>query len=329
MDTSTRLALAQTFGASKPLHSVWQFGSTAMLLASFWLTMQLTLDFGYWLTLLLALPAAGLVVRLFLIQHDCGHGSFFRSRWANDLLGRAISVVTLTPYDQWRKAHANHHAHSGNLDHRGIGDIDMLTVDEYRQRSKMARLRYRLYRSPLILFCVGPVYQFVFKQRFCVEAPGEGPFNWSIIATNVAIALVVMTGMLIFGPMDFLLVQAPITIVASIAGVWLFYVQHQFDGTYWKRGENWSFSDAALKGSSHYDLPGLMSWFSADIGLHHIHHLCSKIPNYRLRECLRGNPWLAAETRFGFWRSLATMRLALWDERRERLVGFDQLKHLC
>ena len=148
-----------------------------MLFVVLWLTMQLTLDVGYWLTLLLALPAGGLVVRLFMIQHDCGHGSFFRSRLANDLLGRAISVFTLTPYDQWRKAHANHHAHSGNLDHRGIGDIDMLTVDEYRQKSKMARLGYRLYRNPLILFCVGPVYQFVFKQRFSVVVPGAKPFN--------------------------------------------------------------------------------------------------------------------------------------------------------
>ena len=321
-----RIAIARTFGASKPFDSFWQLLSTVAAFAALWLTMQLTIDVGYWLTLGLALPAAGLVVRLFMIQHDCGHGSFFRRRWTNDYVGRIISIVTLTPYDQWRKAHAIHHACSGNLDRRGVGDMDFLTVDEYLSRSKFKRFQYRLYRNPLILFCIGPVYHFVFRQRFPSAESGSSRTRLSIYATNGVLILVVAAGMYMFGPINFLLVQAPITIVASIIGVWLFYVQHQFDGAYWKRTDKWSFSDAALQGSSQYELPRIISWFSADIGLHHIHHLCSKIPNYRLRECLSGHPELQAENKFGFRQSVSAIKLTLWDEQRERLVGFKELQ---
>jgi len=321
------IAIAKTYGAPNPAHSLFQILSTATAFIAVWLMMWLTLDLGYWFTLALSLPAAGLVVRLFMIQHDCGHGSFFRRRWANDLLGRLISIVTLTPYDHWRKAHAIHHANSGNLDRRGIGDIDFLTVAEYHSRSNIRRFRYRLYRSPLILFCIGPVYHFVFRQRFSNAEPEGKRGSRSILATNVALAFIVAGAMYVFGPVNFLLIQLPITILASIIGVWLFYVQHQFDGTYWKRSSEWSFSDAAFKGSSQYELPRILAWFSADIGLHHLHHLCSKIPNYRLRECLTAHPELRAAKKFRFLDSLSTVRLTLWDEQQERLVGFADLKH--
>jgi omega-6 fatty acid desaturase (delta-12 desaturase) len=313
------------FGSSRATHAIWQLATTAGLLIGVWILMQLNLSYGvgYWATLLLAIPAAGLVVRLFMIQHDCGHGSFFRSRWVNDMVGRMIGVLTLTPYDQWRRAHAYHHAHAGNLDSRGIGDIDVLTVSEYRALSRFRRLLYRLYRNPFVFFGVGPIYLFVFKQRFPFRSrPGGSRGTWSVLATNAAIAGAVAAGMYFMGSADFLLVQVPVTLLASSTGVWLFFIQHQFERTYWERREEWSFEEAALHGSSHYDLPRLLSWFTADIGIHHIHHLCSKIPNYRLRECAAATPGLPSVNRLTFWESLKCMRLALWDEQRQRLIGF-------
>jgi len=282
---------------------------------------------GYWATLLLAVPAAGLLVRMFMIQHDCGHGSFFRSRWVNDLVGRVIGVFTLTPYDHWRSAHAHHHATSGNLDRRGIGDIDVLTVDEYQALSKWQRVRYRLYRNPLLFFGIGPTYLFVIKQRFPFRSRPEGGRSIaSVVFTNLAIAAVFGLAMYLLGVADILMVQIPITLLASSIGVWLFFVQHQFAHTYWERQTEWSFQDASLHGSSYYDLPKVLRWFTADIGIHHVHHLCSKIPNYRLRECVDANPGLADVRKLTLWESLKCMRLTLWDEHAKRLIGFRDMR---
>jgi acyl-lipid omega-6 desaturase (Delta-12 desaturase) len=291
-----------------------------------WMLMWVALDAGYWLCLLLAVPAAGFLVRLFMIQHDCGHGSFFRHRLANDWVGRAIGVLTLTPYDFWRRTHALHHANSGNLDRRGIGDVDTLTVREYLALSRWGRLRYRLYRHPIVMFGFGPAYLFVFKHRLPVGLMRGGWQPWlSTMATNVAIAIVIATMIRLVGAGPFLLVHLPIALLAASVGVWLFYVQHQFEDTFWVDDEGWDFHQAALQGSSHYDLPGVLRWFTANIGVHHVHHLCSRIPYYRLPRVIRDHPQLGAVGRITLPQSLKCVRLVLWDERRRRLISFREL----
>jgi omega-6 fatty acid desaturase (delta-12 desaturase) len=292
-----------------------------------WLLACLSLRIGYGFHLLLAVPAAGFLVRLFMIQHDCGHGSFFRDRLVNDWVGRVIGVLTLTPYDFWRRAHGVHHATSGNLDHRGTGDIDTLTVREYRALSRWRRLRYRLYRHPIVMFGVGPIYLFVIRHRLPFGLAREGLGPWiSTMATNGAIAFVVAGMMWCVGVRPFLLVHLPITFVAGAVGMWLFFVQHQFEHTVWSDGRDWSFSSAALYGSSHYDLPTVLRWFTANIGMHHIHHLCSRIPFYRLPTALHDHPGLATVGRLTLAQSLACVRLVLWDETTRRLISFREMQ---
>jgi acyl-lipid omega-6 desaturase (Delta-12 desaturase) len=292
-----------------------------------WLSMWLSLRLGYGLYLLLAIPTAGFLVRLFMIQHDCGHGSLFRHRLLNDWLGRVIGVVTLTPYDFWRRAHGIHHATSGNLDRRGIGDVDVLTVREYLALSRWRRLGYRLYRNPIIMFGIGPLYLFILRHRLPFGLMREGWMPWiSTMATNGAVALVVAAMMWWIGVVPFLLVHLPIAFFGGVIGVWLFYVQHQFEHTVWSENQNWSFADAALYGSSHYDLPVVLRWFTANIGLHHIHHLCSRIPFYRLPLALRRNPQLSDVSRLTLVQSLACVRLVLWDETAHRLITFRELR---
>ena len=281
----------------------------------------------YVLVALNIVVAAGLLVRLFMIQHDCGHGAFFRHRRANDWVGRVLGVLTLTPYDAWRRAHATHHAGSGNLDRRGVGDIETLTVGEYRALGAWGRLRYRLYRNPLVMFGIGPVYLFVLRHRFPFGQGRDRRRAWvSAMATNLAAATLIATLIWLVGTGPFLLVQLPITLCAAAAGVWLFYVQHQFEETYWAGEEDWSLSEAALRGSSHYDLPGVLRWFTANIGLHHIHHLNSRIPYYRLSRVLRDHPELKGASRLTLWQSLGCVRLALWDETQRRLVSFREAR---
>ena len=306
---------------------VFELVITAVPFLVIWALIQNALDHGYWLGLLLEVPAAGLLVRLFMIQHDCGHGSFFRSRVANDWVGRAIGVVTLTPYDYWRHNHARHHASSGNLDHRGLGDIDTLTVREFLAQSRWRRMRYRLYRHPMVMFGVGPTYLFVLKHRLPVGMMRGGWKPWlSTMGTNAAIAVLVAAMVWLVGYGPFLLVHLPIMILAASIGVWLFYVQHQFEDTYWSHGEGWSFHEAALHGSSHYHLPIVLRWFTANIGVHHIHHLCSRIPCYRLPDVLRDYPQLAGVGRMTLLQSLRSVRLVLWDEERLQLVSFGEAR---
>jgi len=310
--------------------SIFEIVVTALPLVALWLLMWASLDIGYWLCLLLSIPAAGFLVRLFMIQHDCGHGSFFRRRILNDWVGRVIGVVTLTPYDFWRRTHAIHHANSGNLDHRGIGDINMLTVREYLALSLWRRILYRLYRHPLVMFGVGPAYQFILVQRLPFGLMRGGWQPWvSTMATNLAIAALV-TGMIwLVGVGPFLLVHLPITLLASSIGVWLFYVQHQFEETFWTRDSGWNFHTSALHGSSHYDLPRVMRWFTANIGIHHVHHLCSRIPYYRLTRVLRDHPQLAGIGRLTLLESFKCMRMALWDEARQRGISFRDLRSVA
>jgi len=303
---------------------------TVVPLVLLWVLMWASLDIGYWLCLLLSVPAAGFLVRLFIIQHDCGHGAFFRQRVVNHWVGRVISVLTLTPYDWWRRTHAIHHAHSGNLDRRGNGDIDMLTVSEYLALSRSRRLVYRLYRHPVVMFGIGPVYIFVLRQRLPVGLMRSGWQTWaSVMATNVAIAIFVALLIWLVGIEPFLLVHLPITFLGAAIGVWLFYVQHQFEDTFWDRDENWNFHEAALRGSSHYDLPHVLRWFTANIGVHHVHHLCSRIPYYRLPQVLRDHPQLAAVGRLTLLDSLKCLRIALWNEEQRRGISFREMRAIA
>lgn len=299
---------------------------TAAAFVLIWLGMWVSLGHGYWITLLLAVPAAGLLLRLFVIQHDCGHGSLFRSRRVNDLIGRIIGVLTLTPYDYWRRTHAAHHASSGNLDRRGIGDITTLTVREYLGLSRWRRFAYRFYRHPLVLFGIGPTYLFILKHRLPLDMPLVRSGLWrNLLATNVAIVASTVGLALLVGPLALLKLHLPIVLLASSAGIWLFYVQHQFADSYWRRDGKWNFHQAALQGSSYYSLPRPLQWLTANIGLHHIHHLCSRIPNYRLQECLDENPELREARRLTLAESLRCARLALWNEETGRMVRFRDL----
>jgi acyl-lipid omega-6 desaturase (Delta-12 desaturase) len=321
-------ALAQLLAGyreSDSARGVFELVITAVPFLVIWALMAAALDHGYWIGLLLAVPAAGLLVRLFMIQHDCGHGSFFRDRLANDWVGRFIGVVTLTPYDYWRRNHARHHANSGNLDHRGLGDIDTLTVREFLALPRWRQILYRLYRHPIVMFGVGPTYLFILRHRLPIGRLRGGWEPWlSTMGTNAAIAILVAAMIRLVGFWPFLLVHLPITVLAASIGVWLFYVQHQFDDTSWSHDETWSFQEAALHGSSYYHLPGVLRWFTANIGVHHIHHLCSRIPCYRLPDVMRDHPQLAAVGRITLLRSLRCVRLVLWDENERRLISFGE-----
>ena len=319
------LQVLDSYRTPSHLRGVLEIAITAVPFALLWIAMWASLQWSYLLTLAIAVPAAGFVVRLFMIQHDCGHGAFFRRRRANDWTGRVISVVTFTPYDTWRRSHAVHHASSGNLDRRGIGDITTLTVAEYYARPWWRRLAYRLYRHPLVLFGVGPAYLFLVQHRFPAEGKLTSWRSWlSPMATNAAIALVIMTVMWLVGVRPFLLVQLPIILLAASMGVWLFYVQHQFEDTVWTKDSAWTVHEAALHGSSHYDLPLVLRWFTANIGVHHVHHLCSRIPYYLLDRVLRDHPELRDVGRLTLLDSLACVRLVLWDETHKRMISFRQ-----
>ena len=285
--------------------------------------MYLSLSWSYWITLALAIPTAMLQIRLFIIQHDCGHGAFFRSSRACDILGSVIGVLTLTPYHYWKREHSIHHATSGLLEKRGHGDIDTLTVAEYEARGWLGRFGYRVYRHPLVLFLIGPVYHFIVKHRFPLSTrPHTRAGVVSIWLTNAALAAILLLAHLTIGLKAFLLVQAPITVLSCAAGVWLFYVQHQYRETYWEHKGDWDYVDAALLGSSHYDLGRVLHWFTGNIGFHHVHHLNARIPNYRLKECHGENPELSRVTRLSIWQSLGCARLTLWDEARRKLIRF-------
>jgi omega-6 fatty acid desaturase (delta-12 desaturase) len=307
--------------------STFELAVTLAAFALVWLLMWAVLPLSYVLTLLLALPAAGLLVRLFIVQHDCGHGAFFRTRGANDWAGRAIGALTLTPYDAWRRSHNSHHASSGNLDERGIGDIDTLTVKEYQQRSRWQRLYYRAYRHPIVMFVIGPAYLFLVKHRLPFGYMRKGWEPWiSTMATNAATGVLVAAMIWLVGVGPFLLVHLPITLLAASIGVWLFYVQHQFEETTWVDDSSWNMHEAALHGSSHYDLPLVLRWLSGNIGVHHVHHLCSRIPFYRLPEVLKNHPELNETSKLTIRESLETVRLVLWDEDARRLISFKDFR---
>ncbi len=318
------------YRAPSSARGIWELSVTIMPFVVLWIAAWWALSFSYWLTLAISIPAGGFLVRFFLIQHDCGHGAFFRSKKVNDWIGRILGVFTMTPYDNWRRSHAIHHATSGNLDERGVGDIDIMTVREYRESSKKRQLLYRLYRSPFVLFVIGPSYQFLLRNRFPFMFDDNKKSYWiSVMGTNISIAAVISIIAYFVGFGSFVAVQLPITIVAASIGVWMFYVQHQFERTSWEGEEKWEMYEAALKGSSHYDLPGPLRWMTANIGVHHIHHLASRIPFYRLHDVMRDYPELANIRRLTLWQSLSCIKLRLWDEDSKRMVTFAQARAIA
>jgi omega-6 fatty acid desaturase (delta-12 desaturase) len=308
--------------------SIFELALTASALAGVWGLGWMAFAAGLWpVALLLTLPAALFLVRLFMIQHDCGHGAFFEAKAANEWVGRVIGVLTLTPYDYWRRTHAQHHATSGNLDRRGLGVIEMLTVDEYLALTPMRRLGYRLYRHPAVMFGLGPAFVFFIQQRVPAGLMKEGWRPWASTLGNTAAALVGLGALVwLVGLAPILVVNALTMLIAATIGVWLFYVQHQFEGVAWARNAAWKREDAALHGSSHYDLPQPLRWFTANIGIHHVHHLASRIPFYRLGDVLRDHPELRGVSRIGIRDSFRTVRLALWDEADQRLVSFREIR---
>ncbi|MBK8456548.1 MAG: fatty acid desaturase [Phyllobacteriaceae bacterium] len=309
---------------------MWELALTLTLFAALWLAMWGLSFVSGWLALAALLPTAVLLVRLFILQHDCGHGSLFSSHLANDWIGRALGVLTLTPYDWWKHSHARHHASSGNLDKRGIGDINTLTVAEYRARTPLGRLAYRAYRHPFVLFVIGPIYMFVFQHRLPAGAWRSGAGPWlSTMGTNAGLVALVAILILVFGLKTFLFLHMPLVVLAAIIGVWMFYVQHQFNPTYWEHASEWEREQAALHGSSYYDLPKPMMWATGNIGIHHVHHLASRIPFFRLPQVLKDHPELTGLGRLTFWDSIKCVRLALWDEKGKRLVSFREANALA
>ncbi|MEI4481993.1 MULTISPECIES: fatty acid desaturase [Phyllobacterium] len=307
--------------------SAFELAVTLVPFAIFWALCWAAVHYGYWWGLVLIIPAAGFLLRLFMIQHDCGHGSFFAHRHTDDWTGRVIGVLTLTPYDYWRRSHAIHHASAGNLDERGIGDITTLTVAEYRALSRWGRIGYRFYRHPAVMFGVGPVWLFFFKQRLPFGMMRSGAAPWiSTMATNLGIAVCAIFLMWLVGVGPFLLIHLPIVTLAGAAGIWLFYVQHQFEETHWSSAPEWQFHEAALHGSSHYILPGFLQWITGNIGIHHVHHLSSKVPCYRLPQVLKDYPELADIGRITIMESLRCVKLVLWDENRKRLISFREAR---
>ncbi len=293
-----------------------------------WAIAWWSLSYSYWLTLAVSLFNAAFLLRLFAIQHDCGHGAFFKNRNVSDWLGRVIGVLTLTPYDVWRRSHSIHHNSSGNLGRRGMGDISTLTVVEYRGLSPMNRLLYRLYRHPIVLFGLGPGYLFLLQNRLPLGFMATGKYWLSAMCTNAGIFMGLTMILYFGGLMPILLIFLPSTMLAATAGVWLFYVQHQFETTHWESDADWQLHEAALHGSSHYVMPSVLQWFTANIGIHHVHHLYSRIPFYRLPEVLRDHDALALGNRMTIRESLANARLHLWDEETRTLVSFTNARVL-
>jgi omega-6 fatty acid desaturase (delta-12 desaturase) len=287
--------------------------------------MYLALDVSYLLVLALAIPAAGFVLRTYIVFHDCAHGSFLPSKRANAWLGVALGLVVYAPFVSWRHSHAVHHATAGDLDRRGVGDVLTLTVAEYRAAPWPRRLGYRLFRNPLVMFGLGPIYGLLLQPRL-VSRSARPRLRRSVILTNIALAALVGGLCWLVGWREYLLVQMPTALLAGAAGVWLFYVQHQFEDTYWQSADDWSYADAALRGSSYLRLPKVLQFFTGNIGLHHVHHLSTRIPNYNLQPAHDRNPIFREVPTLSLWDGLRAVRFKLWDEHRGRLVTFAEAR---
>ena len=323
--TTTWRDVVARYQQSSARRGIWQIVNSVGPYAALWYLMYLTVDISWWLTVPLAVLAAGFLMRIFIISHDCGHGSFFKSPRANHILGAFTSFLVFTPYLHWRWEHALHHSSAGDLDRRGTGDIWTLTVQEYLDSSRWKRFTYRLVRNPIILFVIAPLFVFLVKHRFPKSRAGKRQVR-SVYWTNLALLGMAAGLSWVFGVKEYLFIQLLIMAVAGSIGVWLFYVQHQFEDVYWERGEQWDYAAAALQGSSFYKLPKVLQWFSGNIGFHHIHHLSPKIPNYHLEKCHKAEPLFQTVKPVTLFSSFKAFTFRLWDEQRRKLVGYGHLR---
>lgn len=326
-DTAAWKQVVVEYQKPSTARALWQIINTLGPSALLWWLMYRSLSVSWWITLPLAVVAGAFLVRVFIIFHDCGHGSYFKSRSANDVVGFITGLLTFTPYYQWRWDHALHHATSGHLDKRGTGDLWTLTVQEYLESSRWKRFAYRLARNPVVLFVIAPLYVLLIKHRFpsAKDNPRE---RRSVYWMNLAILGMAVGLSLVYGPKAYVLIQLTALAVAGSAGFWLFYVQHQFEGAYWERGDEWDYTAAALQGSSFYKLPKILQWFSGNIGYHHIHHLSSRIPNYNLERCHQAHLMFRQVKPITLFSSLKTLTFRLWDEPRKKLVGYRHLREI-
>jgi len=322
------LQKTKPYQGPKNLKSVWQLANSFIPFFGLWTLAHFALNISFWLMLPITLFAALFVVRIFIIQHDCGHGSFFKNRKLQDEVGFICGIISLTAYEDWKIDHAIHHAHSGDLDHRDIGEIPTLTVEEYLHLSRWGKLKYRCLRNPIVLFLIAPFLLFAIRQRFPkLHNKKSLKAHLSVLQTNAAIFAIALWASWLVGWQNFLLIQIPITYFASCFGVWLFYVQHQFEDGYWFHKPEWNLVQSALHGSSYFKLPKVLQWFSGNIGFHHIHHLSPLIPNYALEQCHTDNPEFEIEvTTLTLKNCWQTMKLRFWDEKEQRLVSHRDIK---
>ena len=319
--------LVQKFQKSSRWRASWQLLNTVGTYVALWVLIGWTLRVSWWLAVPLSVLAGLFLVRVFIIFHDCGHGSFFASRRANSFWGFVTGLLTFTPYYHWRGDHAVHHGTTGDLGQRGVGDLWTMTVHEYLASTRWKKIGYRLVRNPFVLFGLAPLLLMLVLQRF--PRAGAGPserrsvwiMNAAVVAMAVGIALVV-------GFLPYLVVQLIIVMVAGSVGIWLFYLQHQFEAAYWERGKDWNYVEAALKGSSYFKLPRVLQWFSGNIGFHHIHHLSPRIPNYYLEACHRSDPLFSSVAPMSIWAALRALGLKVWDESTKKLVGWREVREL-
>ena len=305
--------------------SIWQVVNSMVPYFVLCYLMYRSLEISYWLTLLLAIPTAGFLIRIFIIFHDCGHGSLFKSKKVNDIVGSLTGLLVFTPYFQWRKNHAIHHANAGDLDQRGTGDVWTLTVKEYLASPFKKRVAYRIYRNPLGMFILGPLFGLLISQRF-VTSSSKKKERYSVYGTNLGILGIILLMSTTIGIKTFMMIQLPIVMVGFMAGFWLFYVQHQFEGVYWERHEKWDYLTEALEGSSFYKLPKVLQWFTGNIGFHHIHHLNPRIPNYNLEKCYQENSIFQSVKPITIRASLKSLKFRLWDEEARQMVGYKVIK---
>jgi len=319
------IKIVSKYNHPNPFKSWLQFSINLLVFSLLWFLMFESLSLSYWITLGLSLPTAGMLVRLFIIYHDCTHGSFFKSRRLRNFIGLLIGVLTFTPYFSWSHNHIIHHETAGNLDKRGIGDVWTLTVDEYRGSSLWNKIVYRFYRNPITMFLIGPLYVFLIGNRFTKKGMDKYG-RMGVYITNAGLLVFAVGMSLLIGVKAYLLIQFPVIYISGILGFWLFYVQHQFDPSYWTRSDTWDYKRVAMEGSSFYKLPRILQFFTGNIGYHHIHHLSPLIPNYNLARCHRENAMFDIIKPLTFWQSFRAMSFRVWNEQTREMISFRKMK---